>query len=146
MRIFVLLLSSLVILTPPAVMAQSPTNALGKCMTDNTTGKDRKVMARWMFLAMSAHPENRDLSMVTEPQRIEGDKQMAALVTRLITIDCVEHAKAARAQNGQGMGGAFGALGEVAMMELTAHPDVAKATTSYGQFLNSAKFKEALKD
>lgn len=57
-----------VIITTPA-LAGPYTDALGSCLADNTTGKDRKELARWIFVAMSAHPEMRDLSNTTHVLR-----------------------------------------------------------------------------
>ena len=37
--------------------ASTPIEATKTCLSDNTSGKDRKLLAKWIFLAMAAHPE-----------------------------------------------------------------------------------------
>jgi hypothetical protein len=34
-------------------------------MADSSTGKDRKELARWIFVAMSSHPELKGLTTIT---------------------------------------------------------------------------------
>ena len=42
-----------------AAAAQTPTADLSSCLAENTWGKDRKDLAKWVFLAMASHPEIR---------------------------------------------------------------------------------------
>jgi hypothetical protein len=131
-----------------SAFADSAANDLATCMTDNTTGKDRKDMARWIFIAMAAHPEMKDISAVTPEAREAASKEMAALVTRLLTEQCVAQARALFAQ-GNGSTNAlvtsFGALGQVAMHELMADPRVNAATGEFTKYLDRQKFEAALR-
>lgn len=145
MRLLVPLLLGLAFLLPPAVHAQATSNPLAECMKDNTTGKDRKLLARWMFMAMTAHPEMRNLSAVTPEVRTDTDKQLAALVSRLISVTCPGQVLAAGPQNRKArMEEAFGALGEVAMLELMSNQDVASSINNYTQFFDLSKLKDLL--
>jgi len=118
---------------------------LGTCMTDNTTGKERKEMARWIFVAMSAHPELKDISNVTPEVRDGASKNMAKLVTRLVTETCVTQARAAGAEGSNALVSAFGALGKVAMQELMSDPGVNGATQDFLRFVDKQKFEAALR-
>lgn len=133
-----------------SIMAISPaiagtaTDALITCVADNTTGKDRKDLARWVFVAMTAHPEIQPFSHVTEANRDELDKTVAALATRLLTESCRTEAKAAMEKEGSGsFNAAFGALGKLAMQELMSDPSVNLSFTRYAKYLDKAKFDSA---
>jgi hypothetical protein len=49
-------------------------DALAKCLGDNTTGKDRVSLARWVILTMATHPELATLAKTT-PAEIEADNR-----------------------------------------------------------------------
>ena len=79
-----------------AVLVQIPCFALAdapmtltSCVADNTSGKQRKELARWVFLSMAAHPE---LKQYTSPEidaaREPSDRTVAALFEYLITQQC----------------------------------------------------------
>lgn len=132
---------------PPAAFAASPSEALGTCLVDNTTGKDRKELARWIFMAMTAHPDIRELSAATEEQTIQSNKNMANLVTRLLTENCTAEVRAARSEAGganTNMFQAFKSLGEVAMQELMGNRNVAKSVGDYVQYLDRKKIEGVL--
>ena len=74
-----------IIAVSPAI-AGSASDALSTCVADSTTGKERKDLAQWFFVAMTAHPDIRPFSNVTDGNRDELDKKMAALATRLIVV------------------------------------------------------------
>ena len=82
-------------ITASSAIAGPATGALITCMADNTTGKDRKDMARWIFIVMSAHPEMLRFSNVSETDRDQLDKILAVMVTRLLTENCQTQAKLA---------------------------------------------------
>ncbi|MCD2515534.1 hypothetical protein LQ564_04330 [Massilia sp. G4R7] len=145
MRLFVSVVVAMLLFLPQAAIAQSASNPLGECIKDNTTGKDRKLMARWMFMAMSAHPDIQGLSTVSEAARTETDKQVAALVSRLISVTCVGEVRALGKQERKArMEEAFGSLGEVAMLELMSNQNVASSVNNYTQFLDFSKLKDLL--
>jgi hypothetical protein len=123
------------------------TDALSTCVADNTSGKDRKDLAQWVFVAMSAHPEIQPLSHVTEANRDELDKKLAALATRLVTENCQAEAKAAiKTEGPDSFKVAFGALGQLAMQELMSNPAVNEAFGRYVKYLDNAKFEKAFAD
>src|SRR3569623_1186067 len=88
------------------------TDDLSLCLADNTTGKDRKDLAKWMFVAMSAHPELKSLGNISDADRSQADRTTAAIFTRLLTQSCVEQTKRAYAIDGaDSFKNSFGALG-----------------------------------
>lgn len=121
-------------------------DALGVCLGDNTTGKDRKDLAQWIFVAMAAHPEIKPLSAVTEAGRDALDRKLAALATRLLTENCRAEAKAAVTESGNvAIESAFGVLGRLAMAEVMSNPAVSEAIVRYAKYLDQATFESVLK-
>ncbi|WP_245932819.1 hypothetical protein [Aquabacterium olei] len=119
---------------------------MSTCLTDNTSGKDRKDLARWIFVAMSVHPEIRSLSSVSPETRDQADKTMAALVTRLLTANCEKQTREVVSLEGNmGMYNAFRALGEVAMRELMGSPEVAASVGGYVRHLDQKKLESVFR-
>jgi hypothetical protein len=128
----------------PQAIAAAATDALTTCVTDSTTGKDRKDLAQWIFVAMSAHPDMQPLSKVTDDKRDEMNKKMAAMVTRILAESCNAEAKAAIATDGPtSFEASFKVLGGLAMQELMTNPSVKSAFDQYSKYLDSAKFEAA---
>jgi hypothetical protein len=133
--------------TVSCAIAGPATDALSTCVADNTTGKDRKDLAQWVFVTMSAHPEIQPLSHVTDANRDELDRKLAALATRLVTESCLAEAKAAiKSEGPDSFKVAFAALGQLAMRELMTNPSVSEAFGRYVKYLDNAKFEKAFAD
>jgi len=146
MRLLASLFFSLAILAPQAAIAGPASTALGECLKDNTSGKDRKDLARWVFIAMSAHPDMRSLATVNAAVQTETDKRVAGLLTRLLSENCTTQTRAAIEQEGQpGLFNSFKALGEVAMLELMTNPDVSKTIGNYVHHVDMDKLEKVLK-
>jgi hypothetical protein len=126
---------------------QQITEAFQSCLADNTSGKDRKDMAKWIFLAMGAHPEIRDqLGPNTAAAAEDASRRMAALVVRLLADDCVKETRAVTkgAQVTQSFQIAFARLGELAMQELMADKSVQAAIGEFEKHLDKKRLDEAL--
>ena len=132
-----------IIAVSPAI-AGSATDRLSTCVADYTSGKDRKDLAQWVFVAMTAHPEIHPMSNVTEANRDRLDKKMAALATRLLTENCRTEAKAAIEKEGnESLQAAFSILGKLAMQELMSNTSVNSSFSRYAKYLDKAKFDSA---
>lgn len=131
------------IITATSSFAGQATDALVVCMTDHTTGKDRKDMARWIFVGMAGHPEIQHLSNVTEKDREELDMKLAAIVTRLLTENCKAQTKVALENEADGapLKTTFGILGQLAMQELMNNSSVQAEFTRFAKYLDKEKFK-----
>jgi hypothetical protein len=114
-------------------------------LTENTTGKDRKDLARWIFVAMAAHPGLRDLSNISPESRDEANKTMGLLFTKLIVENCAKEARLATQNGGaESFKSAFETLGRVAMQELMSNPEVSKGITGFQAYSDSKKIGEVL--
>lgn len=129
----------------PAISFAGPaTDALASCVADNTTGKDRKDLAKWVFVAMSAHPEIKPLSKASDAVKESLDKNLASLATKLITESCRAEAHQAFSTEGEkSFEFAFHALGRLAMQELTTNPAVSASFSNYVKYLDRSKFEAA---
>lgn len=133
-----------VALSFPAVAGPSADTAK-TCLGDSTTGKDRKALARWIFLAMASHPDMRTLSRATLDDSDQASRAVGVLVTRLISETCASEIKAmVRSEGPESLRHAFEYLGGLAMQELTANPDVKTSITSYERFVDRAKISAVL--
>lgn len=127
------------------VAADSYTNSLSICFADNTTGKERKDLAKWIFVAMSAHPEMQNLSKVSSTVRDELNQTYANLVTRLIVKDCNAQTRDAMQKEGQnGLKIAFESFGRLAMQELMTNDKVTASISQVERFIDSSKIQSAL--
>jgi hypothetical protein len=121
-------------------------DALAKCLADNTTGKDRKDLARWIFVAMAAHPEMRDLASPTEVVADRASETVGKLVTRLVTENCPEETKAVvkGADSSTAMRHAFERLGRLAVLEIMSNPDVVSAVSKFERYVDRDRLAAVL--
>lgn len=142
-RIFAL---TLLLAAPLVALAQTSADALSRCIADNTSGKDRKTLARWTFFAMAAHPEIKQYASATVARATEDTNDaMAAIFTRLLTESCAEQAKAVTKEGGpRAMSGAFRILGTLAMQEIMSDADVKAAMGSFDKHIDRAKIDRVL--
>jgi hypothetical protein len=99
--------------------ASAQDGALGKCLVDNSTGKDREAFMRWMFLALAANPSVKPMTNISDPQKEEINRDAAGVMNRLMLKDCRSQAVTAmRAGGTEGVGQGFATFGRIAMGDL----------------------------
>lgn len=139
----VMLLNSL--LFASSVMADQASDSLGGCMVDSLTGKERKQLATWIFLAMSLHPDIEKISNVPDASRKETDQTIGALITRLLVQDCPTQAKLAmKKDSGLAMRKAFELVGAVAMQELMTNEKVTNSISGFEKYLDKDKINSLI--
>lgn len=132
-----------------AEAASPESDALSACLVGATSTADRELLARWIFLVMAQHPTVAPLANIPPAVRDDQNKQFAALIERLMTVDCRTQTRAAM-QTGQGAGSdvalrtAFEVLGRIAMEGMMGHPAVNAAILEYLKYLDLNKFKDLL--
>ncbi len=130
---------------PPFVQASDSLAAVNTCLSDNTTGRDRKDLAKWVFLTMAAHPEIRGMASFGPDLREGINVRMGALFTRLVSEQCPDEIRAMLAEHGSAsMGTAFESLGRIAMEELMGHPDVAASVSEFERHVDQGKIGPVL--
>ncbi|MBL8306381.1 MAG: hypothetical protein JNM33_06770 [Rubrivivax sp.] len=134
--------AALLTFTCVAACAGPSALALGKCLTDNTSGKERKALARWIFIAMAAHPEIKQLSAATPDDLEQASRATGALFTRLLAESCPAEMRAALQNEGaQAMQSAFSTLGQVAMQELMTDASVNAAIAGFERFVDGKRLE-----
>lgn len=128
----------------PVAAFANPPGDLGTCMTDSLSGKERKKLARWIFLAMATHPELSGFANATPDDRAKSDKYVGELFTRLLATDCRAEFAAASQQNAAVLEAAFQSVGEAAMMELMSNEDVNRAVLNYAQYVDQKEVNSVL--
>ncbi len=126
--------------------AQTPIQSLSQCLGDNTSGRERKELARWIFLGISAHPENRQFaSQAARDATDVTDKAVAATFTRLLTQSCVTQARAATKEGGAAaIQAGFETLGRLAMQELMSDKEVSSRMSAFEKHFDRKKLNSAL--
>ena len=129
-----------------AASASQEAQKLGVCMVDSLNGKERKNLAKWIFLGMSSHSSIAPYSNVTQSDKERSDQYVGTLITRLIADDCPVQAKAASQVNGLiAFEQAFKVVGEVAMQELMNEPAVGNALGAFEQYMDKEKVNSVFK-
>lgn len=140
-----LIVVTLALLFALPTIAQTQGDDLGKCLANSTTGRDRKDLARWMFVAMAAHPEIRDLANPSRDVSEEISRAMGVLVTRLLTEDCPKEVQAVTSGEGsQALRRAFETLGRVAVVEIMSNEDVTASISGFERYLDRRKINAIL--
>ena len=122
-------------------------DTLSKCVVGATSAQDRVVLTKWAYVVISANPEFRGMSTVTEPMRDEANHRVAVLLTRLVTVDCRAQAVAAvRGEGPQAMEEAAKALAASAARDLLADPATLAGMTGFLKYLDSQKLFGLMKD
>lgn len=143
---FRILVAVLLLASPPLAQAEAPNETLSRCLADNTTGKDRKDLARWIFFAMAAHPEIKQYAdssalLATE----QAHKVVAATFTRLVTESCAQETRTAFSQGGtMAIQVAFETLGALAMQELMSDPDVKATMSAFERHIDQDRLNHVL--
>lgn len=127
------------VLSPAALHASPEADALGRCLADNTTGKERKDLARWVFVSMAAHPEIKPLAAVPSTAADESARDIARMFTSVLVDRCPAQARAALRIGSKGFESAFGTLGQLAMAELMTDPDVNATLGAFERYLDRGK-------
>ena len=135
----------LVLAVTSAAHAQPSVDAFGKCLADNTSGKDRKDLARWLFVAMGAHPDMKAISSINPSAPEDSSRVAGNLFNRLITEACPKEAKAAVGAVGPiAFQSAFSVLGQLAMQELMTDKNVNASMGLLQKYVDNAKVQTVL--
>jgi hypothetical protein len=106
-----------------------------ECVILSTTGRDRLVLIRWVAVSIASAQSMQDSVTVKPGAKEAADRAMAAVFSRLFTVDCRnEAAPLLKANDRAGVEAAFGELGRIAMNELMGDPLVEQNLTSFTQY------------
>lgn len=112
-------------------------DTLGRCAVAATSQADRTALMRWMFITASANPGLSDLASVSSEERESNLRMVAGMFNRIMLTDCRREAVAALRHEGQaGIQNGFGALGQLAGMELMTTPSAVEAMRGLDRYID----------
>lgn len=100
-------------------------DAMTRCFSESTTGKDRVDLARWFFIAMAQHPGITELSSISQEKRDAINRTAGNVYNKLLINSCNKELRDVVQHEGEKsvrMG--FEYIGRLAMQELLANPNV----------------------
>ncbi len=134
--------AALLLLGASEAAAEQAADAVGKCLADSSTGRDRVALVRWIFGAMAKHPDVAGFAGVRDGQHQLWAEQAGAAVSRLILKDCRVEAVAAIATEGEAaFAQAFDGFGRLAMQELMTDPAVRGQIEAIGAGVDDAEWR-----
>lgn len=137
---------ALLLLAPGAASAGPYGDAFTKCLVRSTSDADRSYLVKWMFAALSLHPEVKSFVAITPEKREALNAGAADLFRRLIMESCrSEASEALRYEGEMTFQQGFAVLGNVAGRGLMAHPNVAAFTKKLGTHLDGEAIKKELR-
>ena len=144
--VLTIFMACVALINPGTSFADQSAHQLGVCLTDALNGKERKLLAKWIFLGMSSHSVIKPYSNASEKDIEDSSRFVGNLVTRLMTEDCPDQTKAAYEESGaQALEHAFGIVGQVAMQELMTEPSVSEALGAFEKYMDQSRFDETFK-
>lgn len=138
------LLAGALLLTFAPTSARADTTAdLAACVTRSVTPDDNIALTQWVFSTMSRHPALASMASVSDPQRVEANRKMGALVNRLLLTDCVAETRRASQEHGEeALRTAFTELGQKAMEQLMGQQDVSAGSMEFVGYLDQTRLRE----
>lgn len=126
-------------LTPGMARAGVYGDALGRCAVEASTQADRIALMRWVFMTVSENPGVSDLTSITPAAREANLRTVGEMFNRIMLRDCRREAVAALSHEGRaGLEGGFGALGQLAGIEMMATPAAMSAMRGLDRYLDRA--------
>ncbi|HBU29115.1 MAG: hypothetical protein A2X71_09910 [Thiobacillus sp. GWE1_62_9] len=136
--------SALLTLSLPAY-AGMYADDLSRCLVEKTTAADKNALVRWVIATTTLHPAVQSLANVSVAERTRANRETALLFERLLTESCIAQTRqAAKYEGAAALQTGFQTLGQVAMAELFANPDVAKGLGELDKLIDAKKLQQAL--
>ncbi|SPL70423.1 hypothetical protein [Acinetobacter stercoris] len=111
--------------TTQIALAGPTVDQLSDCLVKATTATDKTTVLQWTFVALSAHPELKSFSNVTDEQRNQLDQKFAQVLQRVIVEQCSAQTKAViQAEGLQAVGDSFQELGRSTGEGIIKNPEV----------------------
>lgn len=122
------------------------TDQLSRCLVRSTSDADKVLLVKWVYAAISSHPQVQNMSKVSAAEGKELNRETAELMMQLLTVRCKKETIEAYKYDGASIfRTSFGVLGRVAMQGIMTNPGVAAYMSGLGKDLDSKKLKDMLK-
>ncbi len=131
---------------PPPIQIAPPVanrEALAQCLVLKTTGEDRLTLVRWIVGGVASAHAVGAIAKVDPNLKDTTDRDLAALFTRLLTVDCFDAAHALiKSHDSDGLRVAFSSLGEIAMKEVMNDADTNSSLMAFTHYIDNDKMKK----
>jgi hypothetical protein len=136
--------ATLAIAAPAAPAAAGVyTDDLTKCLVASADAADQTRLMQWMFGLIALNPAVKPNAQITPAEREGFDRGAAALMQRLLTVDCRKETVAALKYEGSSaIESSFRVLGEVAVRGLMSDPTVAAGVKNFTSYIDQDKLAE----
>lgn len=142
---FMLVIAFVLTLGTPLAWAGPFTDDMSKCLVKSTSEADKTLLIKWIFAAMAAHPDVKSLSSIPPEKGAQLNRDVGALVMRLLTKNCKSETKQAVDFEGEDtFKTSFGILGQVAMQGLMVNDEVLQYISGFESYLNTEELQHAL--
>ncbi|GAB1623209.1 hypothetical protein AAOGI_32590 [Agarivorans albus] len=130
------LLATLLILYSTNLKADIYKDSLRACFVNAATEEDRVLLIKWMFSAISAHPEMASLASVTPQEKEKINQDVARLFFRLLDQSCATETQKVVEQDGrQAINQSMDSLGQLAGQAIFSHPKVLAELSKFKVYL-----------
>ena len=141
MRKFLVSLLVLSALVTQPVNAAAYADAMGRCLMDRASQKDKTDLMRWMFANAALHPDVASVATVAPELRQEIDRTAGLLIQRLVFDSCRSESGAALRNEGPAaMQQAFQMLAQLIGDTLVANPAVGQGSANVLRYMDVSRF------
>ena len=143
-----LIIAVIIILNLYSIALAGPfTDEMSRCIVKKTTESDKTLFIKWIFAAMSSHPDVASMANISSQQKEELNKKAAEMIIELLTNRCKEECKqAVKYEGGDSFKASFELLGQVAMQGLMTHQQVVEYLSGLEKYFDEDKLKKAFKE
>jgi len=115
---------------------------MAKCLVASTSQEDKVALVRWVFATAALHPKVASFVNVSAAQREKLNRDMGALVEKLLTETCRKQTQdAVKYEGALAVQQSFNVLGQVAMMELMSDKAVSEGVDAFAQYIDKKKLE-----
>jgi len=140
MRKYLIAVAAVLGLLSQPAMAGPAADALGKCLLDHASQKDRSDLMRWMFANAALHPDVASIAAISPEARQDIDRSAALLIQRLVFDSCRSASSTAlRSEGPTAMQQAFQQLAQLIGDNLVANQAVAQGSANVLRYMDVTK-------
>lgn len=132
---------------PGTARAAAADDALGQCMIAWVTTEDQRDLSLWMVIALASHPDIVDSVPVAPAVREANARRVAAVLERLVLIDCHDASVAAlKAGGAEALTDPFSALTTAAAQTLFTQPSLAASLGEVRRYMDEHHYDGLIRE
>lgn len=141
-RLFAAVTVTAFIMSASAASAGIYADDMTRCIVKSATPTDRADLVKWIFAMIGSNPQVEGLSTSTPAQEDAFNRRAAAVLERLVHVDCrKESIEALRYEGEAAMNESFKVLGQTAAKDLMSHPAVTAKMGGFASHIDVSKWE-----